>query len=243
MTDSSIIFPSASIMSKLAACPTTKLPETTDWIFQDFFNTMLSGEDLLTTSSQMAELLPQEKLTDATLLDLLESAISDESSESWHDSKIHTTDDQLSLPDLEDMSSRSSNSDEEEDNDDDMVMIKEHYHGVTFHLDLTKFSNIAPVLIESTISSCTTMSSEEAKSFRQQPLYVKNISINQTLTKRKSTSSFSSFKSFMSVFHSPKKSKLNHDYFFAPMPKMAAAGQQKKPSFSKRLLKYIKRQS
>ncbi|KAI8641703.1 hypothetical protein BD408DRAFT_417778 [Parasitella parasitica] len=234
----STTFPSASNMSKLAACPTTKLPEATDWIFQEFFNAMLNSNDLLITPNQIAELLPQEKLADATTLDLL-----DQCSESWHDSNLRMTDDQLSLPDLEDISSRSSNSDEEEDNDDGMVTIEDHYHGVTFLPGLTKFSKVAPVLIESTISSCATMSSEDANSFRQQPTYVRNISINQTLTKRNSTSSFSSFKSFMNVFHLPKKSKLDHDYPFTPVLNMVPGGQQKKPSFSKRLLQYFKRHS
>lgn len=36
-----IQFPAASDTSKLSANPTTKIPQATDWIFQDFFTTML----------------------------------------------------------------------------------------------------------------------------------------------------------------------------------------------------------
>ncbi|KAF1807435.1 hypothetical protein V8B55DRAFT_1465708 [Mucor lusitanicus] len=267
MTDS-ITFPSASNMSKLSACPTTKLPQATDWIFQDFFNTMLNGDDLLTPSIQIAELFPQEKLTEATF-NLLQSTFSDDCYEAWHDNNqscTTMTDDHISLPDLEDPAKNSScsimNSSDDEDEDEDeedqdLDMLENQIHGVTFQSDLLQLSNVAPVLIESTISSCTTMSSV---SFRQS-MDTTNHSINQKLTKRKSTSSFSSFKSFMSVFHIPKKSKLDHDYpssmSAAPMPVSAPApamtmmvlgGQRRKSSsasssFSKRFLKYFKRRS
>lgn len=260
----SITFPSASNMSKLSACPTTKLPQATDWIFQDFFNTMLNGDDLLIPSIQIAELFPQEKLTDATF-NLLQSTFSDDCYEAWHDNNQSCTtmaDDHISLPDLEETTKNSSSSimissDDEEDDDEEeenqeLDMLEDHIHGVTFQSDLLQLSNVAPVLIESTISSCTTVSSV---SFRQS-MDTASISVNQALTKRKSTSSFSSFKSFMSVFHIPKKSKLDHDYpsmsaspVPAPTPAMTMVvlgGQQKKPSpvsssFSKRFLKYFKR--
>ncbi|KAL9557700.1 hypothetical protein MBANPS3_001247 [Mucor bainieri] len=246
MTDS-ITFPSASNMSKLSACPTTKLPQATDWIFQDFFNTMLNGDDLLTPSIQIAELFPQEKLTEATF-NLLQSTFSDDCYEAWHDNNqscTTMTDDHISLPDLEDPAKNSSCSimissddedeDEDEEQEQDLDMLENQIHGVTFQSDLLQLSNVAPVLIESTISSCTTMSS------------------------RKSTSSFSSFKSFMSVFHIPKKSKLDHNYPSMSVPStpapvsapamttMVLGGQQRKSasasSFSKRFLKYFKRRS
>ncbi|KAG2206170.1 hypothetical protein INT46_007165 [Mucor plumbeus] len=259
MTDS-IKFPSASNMSKLSACPTTKLPQATDWIFQDFFDTMLNGDDLLTPSTQIAELFPQEKLTEATF-NLLQSTFSDDCYEEWHNNNKNTcttmTDDQLSLPDLEDNSKNSSNissSDEEEEeeqvDDQDITRMKDHNNSVTFQSDLTELSNVAPVLIESTISSCTTMSSEDAMSFRQS-IDTNNISLNQTLAKRKSTSSFSSLKSFMSVFHTNKKSKLTHYYSSTPCTSstvMVLGGHQQKSSsmtssFSRKFLKYFKRRS
>lgn len=265
MTDS-ITFPSASKMSKLSACPTTKLPQATDWIFQDFFNTMLNGDDLLTPSTQIAELFPQEKLTEATF-NLLQSTFSDDCYEEWHSNNKNIcttmTDDQLSLPDLEDNSKSSSSiissddddDDEEEEeeeqiDDQDGMMMEDHNNGVIFQSDLAEVSNVAPVLIESTISSCTTMSSEDAMSFRQS-IDTNNISLNQILTKRKSTSSFSSLKSFMSVFHTNKKPKLDHYYPSTPCTSstaMVLGGQQKKSSsmtssFSRKFLKYFKRRS
>lgn len=226
---------------------------------------MLNGDDLLTPSIQIAELFPQEKLTEATF-NLLQSTFSDDCYEAWHDSNQSCTtvaDDHISLPDLEDPARNSScsimNSSDDEDEDEDegeqdLDMLENQIHGVTFQSDLLQLSNVAPVLIESTISSsCTTMSSV---SFRQS-MDTTSISINQKLSKRKSTSSFSSFKSFMSVFHIPKKSKLDHDYPSVPpmsasapapaMTMMVLGGQQRKPSsassFSKRFLKYFKRRS
>jgi hypothetical protein len=38
---STIEFPSASQVSKLSSNPTSKVPQSTDWVFQDFFNSML----------------------------------------------------------------------------------------------------------------------------------------------------------------------------------------------------------
>lgn len=70
-----ITFPSATNISKLSASPTTKIPEATDWILQDFYNTV-------TLSKESPSLL-----TDALIIAVKTTA--------WDD---------VSLPDLEEES-------------------------------------------------------------------------------------------------------------------------------------------
>jgi hypothetical protein len=195
MSDTLITFPSASNQSKLSACPTTKIPQAADWIFQDFFyNMMDSNQDhYLSPSVQILELFPQEKHF------ITSSTFSDE------------------CPDLVD----NSKSDDEEEEDE----------GVT--LD---WLNMAPVLIESNISSCTTESTEEVVSFRNM-----DYTTSASLKKRRSTSSFSSLKSFMSVFNnSSKKTKLYHP----SLQETTALAPQRlsmTATISKKIFKYFKR--
>lgn len=167
MTDS-IHFPPASNHSKLSACPTTKLPQGTDWIYQDFFSQMLHEDSIQHFySTRFSEGL---------------NAVVRKSSFEW-DSHIDytfcpTNDEESSLPDLD-------NSDEEDP--------------IGTSSDFSEMFDVAPVLIE---SSCTT-STEYPLSFRE------NTDTKQALKKRKSTSSFRSLKSFISVFSTSKKLKLD----------------------------------
>ncbi|CAO3652633.1 unnamed protein product [Mucor hiemalis] len=233
----SIQFPSASNQSKLSACPTTKLPEATDWIYQDFFNTMLNTNEYKNhlPSIRLSKLYPQDvsyyknvipetTFSEALLQMTAEPCHGNSSWDNCLDYRLCPTSrisyDQMSLPDLD---NTKSSSDEEDEDDDDNSMI-----GTPS--DLTSYMNIAPVLIESNISSCTT-SSETDTSFR----YTTE-TINPTLNKRKSTSSFQSLKSFMSAFSSSKKTKLYHNNSTALVKKNSMTG-----TLTKKFLKYFGR--
>lgn len=177
-----IHFPSASNQSKLSACPTTKVPQGTDWIYQDFFNQMLNNDN------SIQQIFPSIN-AETTFSEGLH-AVASKSSLEW-DSYIDysfcpttiTDDDQRSLPDLD-------NSDEEDP--------------IGTSSEFSEILDVAPVLIESTISLCTT-STEDAMLFPDN----NDTIIIQALKKRKSTSSFRSLKSFISVFSSNKKTKLD----------------------------------
>ncbi|KAG2212277.1 hypothetical protein INT47_001636 [Mucor saturninus] len=171
MTDS-IHFPPASKHSKLSACPTTKVPQGTDWIYQDCFNQMLhdnSIQHVYPTGTTFSEGL---------------NAVARKSSFEWDGhidySFCATHDEESSLPDLD-------NSDEEDP--------------IGTSSEFSEMFDVAPVLIE---SSCTT-STEYPLSFRENSDTI----ITQALKKRKSTSSFRSLKSFISVFSTSKKLKLD----------------------------------
>jgi hypothetical protein len=174
MSTHTVIFPSASTQSKLSACPTTKIPQAADWIFQDFFDAMMDSNQV--PSIQVSELFPQEKY--------FPGVYSDE------------------CPDLD-----SSMSEEEEEEEEE---------------DYSTWINVAPVLIESNISSYTT------ESTKVKPYC-------QSLKKKRSTSSFSSLKSFMSVFNNSKKTKLYHPTIASPQKLSMTA------TISRKVLKYFKR--
>lgn len=61
------IFPPVSKESKLSASPTIKIPQSTDWIFQDFFDTMIHGDPVneLSPSIQISELFPRESMLES----------------------------------------------------------------------------------------------------------------------------------------------------------------------------------
>ncbi|CEG82338.1 hypothetical protein RMATCC62417_16419 [Rhizopus microsporus] len=80
-----ITFPSATNISKLSASPTTKIPEATDWILQDFYNTV-------TLSKESPSLL-----TDALIIAVKTTA--------WDD---------VSLPDLEEESGEEEDANDDE---------------------------------------------------------------------------------------------------------------------------------
>lgn len=214
-----IQFPSASSQSKLSACPTTKLPEATDWIYQDFFNTMLNTSEYknLLPSIRLSQLyshdlsyndkntFPETSFSEALLRLTAEPCHRNSSWDNRLDYCLCPTSrisyDQMSLPDLDNTKNSSSSDEEDEDEEDDDNSM------IGTPSDLTSYMNVAPVLIESNISSCTT-SSEHETSFR----YTTVETISPTLNKRKSTSSFQSLKSFMSAFSgSNKKTKLYHN--------------------------------
>lgn len=67
MSVETIQFPSASEKSKLSANPTTKIPQATDWIFQDFFNTMLEHHSFNNDKAlAIPDVFPYEKLSAIT---------------------------------------------------------------------------------------------------------------------------------------------------------------------------------
>lgn len=205
----SIYFPSASNQSKLSACPTTKVPQSRDWIYQDIFNTMLHTSDYQKLSPTV-KLFPSNKdrmsyqvsQTFSEALDIVANEPCHPSGWVNHldyqlcpTSMLETTSayDRTSLPDLD---STMSGDDDEEEEDDEASLA-----GATF--DMSQI-DVAPVLIESCISSCTT-STEDVMSFRCHTTGTMAVS---TLKKRKSTSSFRSLKSFISAFGSNKKQKI-----------------------------------
>lgn len=225
---STITFPSASNTSKLSASPAAKVPEGTDWIYQDYFYSMLNNSANEYQKKQIStDFYPTTTFNEA----LTQIAVSDSSYNNYWDSHIDyrfcptsmttsPTFDQMSLPDLDNTKSSDEEDnyyyeEEEEDDDHSMVMVTNHTTGGNGGVasDFSLFMNVAPVLIESSITSCTT-SSEDAMSFRYNNNTTtetthSNNRIIQGLNKRKSTSSFQSLKSFINVF-SNKKSKLNH---------------------------------
>lgn len=158
-----ILFPSASNHSKLSACPATKVPQGTDWIYQDFFNQMLHD------NSAIQHIYPSDM---ETRFSEGFNVVAKKCSLEW-DSYT----DEVSLPDLDNSDLGTSS-------------------------EFSEMFDVAPVLIEYTISSCTT-STEETTSFRD------NSDTIIALKKRKSTSSFRSLKSFISVFSTSKKLKLD----------------------------------
>jgi hypothetical protein len=276
MTES-IKFPSASNTSKLSACPTTKVPQASDWIYQDFFNSMLnnSSHEYRQPIHQIPNLILNEKfsynnakeeympyqhyLSETTFSEALHVVVEPQH-HTWDNtidyhvcptsssSSLTTTDDLL--PDLDE---------EEEDEEDDSVVDDQVAPSSSDFAHYTA----APVLIESTISSCTT-STEDAMSFRKDNGIIAEESIitievvqqntinNQSLIKkRKSTSSFSSLKSFMNVFNtlSHKKSKLDHPSFTTTTSVTStpivntSKTKSMSNSLSKKFLKYFKRRS
>lgn len=215
MSDS-IYFPSASNQSKLSACPTTKVPQSRDWIYQDIFNTMLHTSDYQKLSPNV-ELFPSGKdrmsyqvsQTFSEALDIVANEPCHPSGWVNHldyqlcpTSMLETTSvyDRTSLPDLDSTMSGDDDEEEEEEEDDDEEASQA---GATF--DMSQ-ADVAPVLIESSISSCTT-STEDVMSFRCHTTGTMAVS---TLKKRKSISSFRSLKSFISAFSTNKKQKVNH---------------------------------
>jgi hypothetical protein len=271
-----IKFPSASSKSKLSACPTTKVPQAIDWIYQDFFNTMLADNDehgyvYLPPSVQISELYPTEKymqtsnghkqqnmsyqhyLSYTSFSEALHVVVEPHSSTAWDNNIDYhfcptSPDDQASLPDLD--NTKSGDEEEEDEVEEDSVV-----DPIGILADFSELVNVAPVLIESTISSCTT-STEDAMSFRDdtiindttEAMIVQNSSINQSiLKKRKSTSSFSSLKSFMNVFNSisNKRSKLDH-HPLSTATNTATPSSKKgsvSSTLSKKILRYFKRRS
>ena len=196
----SINFPSASKISKLSACPTTKIPQGTDWIYQDIFNTVID-----TTNSPSIQLYSRcdEK---ASFSEALFQVSNDEVSNHWDNCIDYTycptsmtssmTMDEMSLPSLD-------SGDEEED----------EFNSMLDESDFSLYMNVAPVLIESNISSCTT-STEDAMSFRHNSSTIATTEPSltlQTLNKRKSSSSIRSLKSLMNLFANHKKQKLNEE--------------------------------
>lgn len=279
-----IKFPSASNTSKLSACPATKVPRATDWIYQDFFNTMLINGGK-SDSIQMAPAAPVQINGSYTSQNYLleqkspyQNYLSYTSfSEALHviaephglnhdwDNNVDydfcctSTDDQVSLPDLLD---NTKSGDEEEEDEEDMDDEQEEQGSIGSPFDFSQLVKVAPVLIESSISSCTT-STDDTMSFREENTTIETMvapppssTIDQAavLKKRKSNSSISSLKTFMNVFNtiSHKKSKLNHFHIDTEATSTAAA--TKTPSnnnknssvsstLSKKLLKYFKRRS
>lgn len=214
MSDTTMItFPSASNQSKLSACPTTKIPQATDWIFQDFFHTMMmdgNQDQHVSPSIQISELFPQEKY--------FMSSCSDE----WP----------VECPDLDNSKS-----------DDDDELEEAMDRGVTS--DFSTWMNVAPVLIESNISSCTTESTEEVTSFRDDMDDDRYTTAATYLKKKRSTSSFGSLKSVIGVFnnHHSKKTKLHH-HPSVVVETVATKSPQKvsiTASISKKVLNYFKR--
>ncbi|GAA5816827.1 hypothetical protein MFLAVUS_010361 [Mucor flavus] len=212
----SIYFPSASKQSKLSACPTTKLPQSRDWIYQDIFNTLLHTSDYQKLSPHV-DLFPSNKdrmsyqvsQTFSEALDIVANEpcypsgwVNHQDYQLCPTSMLETTSayDRTSLPDLDSTMSGEDDEEEEEDDEDEQ---EASLAGATF--DMSQL-DVAPVLIESCISSCTT-STEDVMSFRCHTTGTMAVS---TLKKRKSTSSFRSLKSFISAFGSNKKQKIIH---------------------------------
>ncbi|KAI8084364.1 uncharacterized protein B0P05DRAFT_36297 [Gilbertella persicaria] len=231
MMTETILFPSASPASKLSACPSTKIPQATDWIFQDFFSTMLDGT--ASPSVKISELFPHEPLLHGKQVPFqaYQKTFSDDLIASWfeYSNVVSVEDDEEYYEDTPDLDNTKS-SDEEDEGDEEFV----------------QYVNMAPVLIESGISSCVTSTEQHpavakiTTSREQSPSKTveqnTNAShLNQMLKKRKSTSSFSSLKSFMNVFHNNKKSKMNHALTSTP------TGQLVTNTMTKKFLKYFKR--
>ncbi|OBZ81503.1 hypothetical protein A0J61_10448 [Choanephora cucurbitarum] len=144
-----ILFPS-STPSKLSACPSTKIPQTTDWILQDFYDTQLQGHH----------------------------QFSDDLIASWFEySNVVALEDDP-LPDLD--SARSSD------------------YGDDAEEELTRYIEMFPTptsLKPDRFHSADEMPPNQLDDRGRSDRY---------LTKRKSTSSFSSFRSVMHLFQGKK---------------------------------------
>lgn len=142
-----IQFPSASNQSKLSACPTTKLPKATDWIYQDFCNQMLHD------NKSMQHII--SNIDDKTIFSEGLRTVVSKSNLEWDTDYAFcptTLDDQTSLPDL--------------DNSDD--------YPIGTSSEFSELFDVAPALIESTTSSLCTTVSEYDVAFRENsdPIFI-----------------------------------------------------------------------
>ncbi|KAI8979570.1 hypothetical protein BDF20DRAFT_517135 [Mycotypha africana] len=225
-----IDFPPASTTSKLSACPTEKIPQTTDWIYQDFLSTVLTGDHATATLlPPFTRLFPHEQsnlpyykeqvLEQQHSLfkhlhhyrDNEEEEEEEEEEDHFTVSSIHSDDDtDLDASDSEDPSETTGRRPTSVWDDDSILE-----------------ETIPPVLIESNISSsassstCTFTSTTSTTTTKEGPSTVhgkvlpdKNDHVLCTthVTKRKSNSSLHSFKSMMNdvLFPRHKKSKTSH---------------------------------
>ncbi|KAI9361309.1 hypothetical protein BD770DRAFT_383161 [Pilaira anomala] len=198
MSDDSIIhFPSASSQSKLSAPLSTKVPQSTNWIYQDVYHSLHHDPDYL---------IPTTDLCQSTSTFQMTSSLFEACKIVTHDSRYSGWDTQLdyTCPTSETISNKSSSV----------------HNRTSFLPDLLAHTNLedsssAPVLIESTFSSSssssstTTSSSQSVQSFRCSHTTEMMSVGNSTLKKRKSTSSFRSLKYFIHAISPSKKPKLN----------------------------------
>ncbi|KAI8387512.1 hypothetical protein BD560DRAFT_382742 [Blakeslea trispora] len=197
----SILFPPASTTSKLSACPSTKIPQTADWILQDFFSNKLEENDI--PSIQFSELLQPGGARPPYM-----NTFSDDLIASWfeYSNVVAPENDDNNdyfcyTPDLD--STRSS--DIGDDAEEELARYIEMFPVVDEPLNLLSAIPAKP-------HSPKAIQQEQKESVPQNDIDHSNASRPDRvlLTKRKSTSSFSSFKSIMHVFQGNKKSKLNH---------------------------------
>lgn len=184
--DSIIHFPSASSQSKLSAPLSTKVPQSTNWIDQDVYNSLHHDPDYLIPTTATFQMT-------SSLFEACKIVTHDSRYSGWDtqlDYTCPTSDTSSSIS-----SSRSSS--------------VHNLPGLLAHTALLEDSS-APVLIESTFSSSTTTSSSQSvQSFRCSHTTEMMAVGGSTLKKRKSTSSFRSLKSFIHAISPSKKPRLN----------------------------------
>ncbi|KAI9486117.1 MAG: hypothetical protein EXX96DRAFT_626147 [Benjaminiella poitrasii] len=154
-----IAFPSSfttNNISKLSTSPSIKVPHTSDWIFQDFFNVIQEGQQAQAKATIEDLLLPPSNITDPSVVDsscLLFNEMALVNHYYPSSSSSSSSDGRLSLPELIHNASNSDDSGVEEDDEiSSSSVVVADFSNRTFFAP--------PILIESNIS-CSTSESED----------------------------------------------------------------------------------